>query len=1276
MLAVIKEEKLDSWVDANAHEAQGTIVDLVWRLVAASCPNPLERRFPLGDSIGQHGPDGILHVKNGYAPFVPDGYSFWEIGTGRGARDKATKDYKDLTCQLSADVRRESTFVFVTPRSGKTDWEYTWKEGAQAAWIEKRRKTEEWKDVRVIDGSKLIDWIHQFPAIEIWLAGKIHGSQMEHIETLERRWDVIRSFGEPPPLTPDVFLINRDDACQKLQEVFDGNSSHLKLITRYPIHAVDFVCAYLASLEEELRIEVSGRTLIISNIDAWNTVCELFQRDNLILIADPATNLSGYSGSTAIQKATNAGHAVIFDAPPGGQADPTGIFLTSPRAHQIKEALLAAGHPEQRAHKLSYRCDKNLSFLLCLLQGLSVQSELAASPSASELPYALLVGSWRHCAEADRTIIQRLTGIGYEEWIKTMREISVAENSPVIFQIGDWKFIPRFEGWYALGEKLHDEHLDALHSVAVSVLREEDPQFELPPEERYLAEIKGKVFKHSPPLRKGIAESLALLGSHPQALSSCSRAKAEYTANRTINVILSDADWVVWASLDGLLPLLSEASPDEFLAAVENALNQTPCPFDQLFAQEGCSTFGQSYPVGLLWALENLAWEEQFLVRASELLGRLSRFDQGGNRTNSPSDSLTRIFLPWFPQTTASVQKRIVAVRTLIREVPLAGWRLLMGLLPSQQGCTHSTHRPSWRDTIPEDWKEDASQHEYIPKFNEQVEAYAEMLVEMACSDFERVSDSNFINQLQNLPSRSFDCVIDHLSSEAVCGRPEDQRIGLWTELSRFVRWHRKFPESRWALRPENISDVERVVEKLSPKDLSTIRLILFSSEAFLLYDETEDRDESERRANELRQAAVEEVLSSEGIEAVIRLAQDVEHPNHVGYALAALAGTEIDVQLLPALLDRESEKLQHFAKGYVWNRRYRKGCEWADNLNIQNWTTLEKAKLLSWLPFEEEAWQRVEALLGSQAGEYWRIVNANPYGVTGKMGYAIDKLIENGRPKAAIKCIWVMLEKGTFNRDQAVLALLSAVSSDEPIYEEFRHEVTEIIKALQEDLENNHQFLFAVEWAYLGLLDHHVGASPIALESGLALDPDLYCSVIHTVFLSEGEAVPAEQINEQENAIKRNAYSLLFGWKTPPGMQPDGTFLPEAFIDWLDRVKVVCSESGLLGIALEQVGEVLIHCPPDPDGLWIHHAVAKALNDEKVEAMREGFSIGISNSREMHWVDPTGKPERELADEYRKKADEIENASYQRLAKTLRGIAKDYDREAERVIAEEARRD
>ncbi|MFH0768745.1 MAG: hypothetical protein V1932_04160 [Chloroflexota bacterium] len=105
--------------------------------------------------------------------------------------------------------------------------------------------------------------------------------------------------------------------------------------------------------------------------------------------------------------------------------------------------------------------------------------------------------------------------------------------------------------------------------------------------------------------------------------------------------------------------------------------------------------------------------------------------------------------------------------------------------------------------------------------------------------------------------------------------------------------------------------------------------------------------------------------------------------------------------------------------------------------------------------------------------------------------------------------------------------------------------------------------------------------------------------------------------------------------------------------------------------VALTHVGKVLIHCPPDTDGLWINHAAAEALNAKDAEEMRNGFSVAISNSRGVHTIDPNGKPELELSEKYRKQAEDVEDAGYQRLASTLRQLADSYANEAGRIIDE-----
>ncbi len=253
----ITENQLDEWVRGNSREAQGVVVELVWRLVAASSPAPRERRFPLGDSIGQPGPDGVLLVDFPLEPFVPEGRSYWEIGTNLNAGNKATDDYRELTIATPEATRKESTFVFVTPLSGRRDWQHTWKEESQIRWLAERTNRGEWMDVRVIDGTKLIDWLRQFPPVELWLARTMRLS-MHQLETPEGHWNVLRTIGDPPPLSPQIFLANRDEASSKLKQIFANEAVQLRLETRYPDQVVDFVSAYIATLDSEGQADVLG----------------------------------------------------------------------------------------------------------------------------------------------------------------------------------------------------------------------------------------------------------------------------------------------------------------------------------------------------------------------------------------------------------------------------------------------------------------------------------------------------------------------------------------------------------------------------------------------------------------------------------------------------------------------------------------------------------------------------------------------------------------------------------------------------------------------------------------------------------------------------------------------------------------------------------------------------------------------------------------------------------------------------------------------------------
>ena len=251
----------------------------------------------------------------------------------------------------------------------------------------------------------------------------------------------------------------------------------------------------------------------------------------------------------------------------------------------------------------------------------------------------------------------------FDSWVATIRDVLQDQNNPLKLKNGHWEIHDRKALWLALGSRIFDSHLDQIKDCAVEVLSEIDPQFELPTDKRFAASIYGKTLKYSTDLRQGLADTLAILGTHGNILQNCTPHKSETVAILSLREIFKQADWQLWGSLNNLLPTLSEASPSEFLNTVEHALRQIPCPFDELFAQEGDGISGRNYMTGLLWALEGLAWSEENLVRVVLILAELASRDPGGKWANRPVNSLITILLPWFPQTLASIDKRIAAMK-------------------------------------------------------------------------------------------------------------------------------------------------------------------------------------------------------------------------------------------------------------------------------------------------------------------------------------------------------------------------------------------------------------------------------------------------------------------------------------------------------------------------------------------------------------------------------------------------------------------------------------
>lgn len=875
-----------------------------------------------------------------------------------------------------------------------------------------------------------------------------------------------------------------------------------------------------------------------------------------------------------------------------------------------------------------------------------------------------LVGSWDESNAHDIEVLESLSSEQYSNIKIKLKQLLQFNNSPISLNGYIWKVKERKQLWSSASKTIFNDDLDRFKSISINILSEKDPKFELPINEQFMATSMGKKLSYSEAIRQGVSETLALLGNEGNLISNIPFGKDKQTTVIALRQIFENADWQLWATLNLLLPTLSEADGKEFLAAVDASLKDSSIPFKKIFSLESSDVFGSNYMTGLLWALENLAWNPDLLTETSITLGELAILDPGGNWANRPQNSLRDIFLPWHPQTLADIKKRKTAISILKRELPSVTWKLLLSLLPDHFSTTSGTSKPKFQTLIPKDWKPDTTVEDYW----NQVTFYSELLIDMANGNIERSLE--LINRIDDLPENQLDKFLKSLSSFSTL--PETEKYPLWDALYSLVVKHKKFSDADWALAPQALSKLEQTIEALAPVSTLEKNKYLFSNRDYDLYEDKGDFELQRKGLETKRINAIEQILRETGIEGVLKFLEIVENSGQVGYCLSQIHSEGIEETILPKYLSLSDENSSEFITSFINGKIYKFGWEWADAIDQHSWNKEHILHFLLKTPFSEETWNRLEKWIPGQKEHYWKNARVCSYVLKSQEEYnnAVKNLIKYKRPLAAVSCLNAMKHKKLQPlTKQIIAALQGAQNTSEQIRSFDTHEIIELIKLLQKSEDASEADVFAIEWSFLPLLERHNGAIPIITEIKLANEPDFFDQIIQILYKPRHQK-EKKQLSENEQNIAKNAWQLLHHWSTVPGTQKDGSFNENAFKEWMEEVIKKCTKSDRIEVALNEIGKVLIRSPVDNEGLWINKTIAEKLNDKDMEELRNGFRMGLFNSRGVHTVDPTGAPEKELAKKYRTQASDVEDEGFFRLATTLRKLAESYDLDAKRVAS------
>lgn len=1244
-----KGKDLRTWADSL--EARQKLPALVRRLIHATVENPKLVQFPADEGTQRRGWDGVLEVDCGNA-WIPKGKSVWEMGVDQDPETKANGDYKKRTENPGAVKMSDTTFVFITPRK----WE------GKTKWLQEKRAENKWLNILVWDCDDLEQWLETAPAVDAWLA-RLLGKLPAGVRDLSSYWSSL-SATSSPPLPPAAFLAGRTKAEKDLRDAMVGAPAEIAVSALSLAELRDFVCAVLANADEEATDANSARALVVENVDAWNQLSAT--KNRLLLIPSDQLALE----KPMVAEAVKAGHHVLTQRPYTVVRSEAGIRLPRADRWELQKALETAGFSDERASRLAREAGGCICVLVRLASQFAGQSTPAWSKpnEAAPLLPLVLIGAWSDRNDEDRKLVERFTGQSYANVQQLVTRWANQTDAPLRLAGGIYGFVSREDSWQLLNQSFTNDLLNRFSEIAKEILGEDDPHFDIPAGERYLAGIYKKLPKFSPQLREGITETIALLGTRGEHTPQGVPEGSSWRAARLVGELLGQASPKRWFSLAHNLPLLAEAAPDEFLSALESDFHQAAPAIATLFEKDADGFFSSSPHTSLMWALELLAWDTTHLSRVVLALTTLIKLDTGGRINPRPAGVLFDIFRFWFPQTSATLEERLQVLELLSKREPDVAWTLLLGLIPQGHDTAMASVKPRWREC-------DSSQTKRVTRgdITQQAQWAAARLIQIA--ETHREKWPLLLKDFAKLPPIAQNAVLKWLGELDVDSLSENARQETWEQVRELVQTHRFFHDAWWAMPKLIVESLAGIEQKLTPPDPLARSKWLFDNGTTHAFGNMETpHEERERMHTEAQAKAVREVYEKLGLDGLFKLGSNSQFHfcTKIGDCLAK-SGLLPDWQkLLPEKLISKADHERGIALGYAAGRRAVEGDAWIESLPLEEWSAEAVGAFALILNFERPTWQMLRRRKADAEPFYWCRVHPWTNQLSeDELEETIGALLQNGRPKAAVDAlsgaINVHKKKPSWKivADAVDLASSSPSSAAEGDFNTMSvWELCEVMKYLQADPTADQERLVILEWRLLPLARHN-HFEPKILHSELSRSANFFAEVLSVVYRAKDQPKDENPDPTKQN-LAEAGNNLLESWVGIPGRKSDETVDADILRDWVTEARKICTANGRIGVCDLKIGEQLSCAPSDADGSWPCQAVRDVLETVTTDEIVRGFDMGVHNQRGVtsRGMNDGGGQERELVKKYRAYAEKCKVA-WPRTALALRRIAEHYDAQA-----------
>lgn len=848
--------------------------------------------------------------------------------------------------------------------------------------------------------------------------------------------------------------------------------------------------------------------------------------------------------------------------------------------------------------------------------------------------------------------------------IKQLIDKDIIEHDGTKYRVRD-----RINSWKQQARFYYDSDLEKLKNLMIMVFKEENPLLDNKNREQLVTNLIYEKTKYSDDLREGLAVTLALIGNNSELLINCSRSMVEPFVDNILYALFSDMTWKRLATMEFIMPFFAEASPDVYLKQMR-IMTKDKTFLHQLAADDEATMHVGFRWLGIVKSFETLAWENDFLIRSVLVLAELASFDkQGVNILPRPKDTLTGIFLPWYTQTTASFEKIRAAASVLIDNYHQLGWETLREAIKSQYGMPHRL--PQIRKGLPVGFDNNAPRDRKHGV--ELIHAYEEIMLAAASKYDDLLYPlAQYLGHIKD--NDCFEQALKILSSKVI-NLGDSVKEPIWTCLQKTCIRHRLYKDADWSMPDDKLAEIDNLIETIIPESPFYQNKHLFDRAPWDWHEYNDYQKDAE--CFQLKQIeATKSICGSGDYNNLFDFMRFVDNPSALGSTLY-YTNIVLGADTISSLLDDTDDKAKDFLGGYLWQCINNGNGKWLMLFENVEWDEAKKIRFLSYLPISSSICLFCEKWLRDKEVLYWNAYQMRIVPVDDADGaIVVHKAMFFNRPDIAVEFLFwssfrahhFLGKENAMDFDTCAEALIRLAKSQLVEKVDPWH-IGQMIKGLQnfQRTHEQNESLKKIEWSYLPLFDSSFNneVSPVALNSALAEDPEFF----HQVIKQENDLRKGFEAESQADIeLSKKAYSLLSQWKKMPGVA--NTELDyDTFERWYYGVLESFGESELLPFAKEHIGNVLVNTPPDPSGLWIDERIAALLDKEENEDIRQGYYLAVFNSRGAHFVDFSGKEDRELSKRYAEKADVIENKGFINFSETLRDLANNYEKEARSAI-------